>query len=223
MCVLFWRKLKMTGGYSGRFSLKFLCVLVCAFFSFSIAVNCFDSHDVRADGEGMSVWTQNTGNPDEKIIGFNFWGLQEGDEVSVHFDCSRCTFQIGWCSDEIISVTPGDYTVEATIAASNYTNYYISVSDMNMQDFYVDPETSYIVSIAREAPDPTPTPEPTPEPTKEPTPVPTKAPTPVPTKAPTTAPTKAPDPTSAPTQTQATQTQATQTQASAARYTSGSR
>ena len=39
----------MTGGYSGRFSLKFLCALICAFFAFSIAINCFESHDVRAD------------------------------------------------------------------------------------------------------------------------------------------------------------------------------
>ena len=45
----------MSGGYSGRFSLKFLCALVCAFFAFSIAVNCFESHDVRADGS-ISDW-----------------------------------------------------------------------------------------------------------------------------------------------------------------------
>ena len=49
----------MSGGYSGRFSLKFLCALVCAFFAFSIAVNCFESHDVRAnESAGMNCWKE---------------------------------------------------------------------------------------------------------------------------------------------------------------------
>ena len=63
----------MSGGYSGRFSLKFLCALICAFFAFSIAVNCFESHDVRADG-GVECGV-NSRDADSAVVYVNSWGF----------------------------------------------------------------------------------------------------------------------------------------------------
>ena len=47
----------MSGGYSGRFSLKFLCALVCAFFAFSIAIVVLPSNQVNADISNSFEWT----------------------------------------------------------------------------------------------------------------------------------------------------------------------
>lgn len=194
----------MSGGYSGRFSLKFLCALICAFFAFSIAVNCFDSLDVRAD------------SPSVDYDGYDNWG------DGVNFQINLYDFAEG--ADAVIRIsfphkidggyniwTPGndyvervdEYTLEISI--TYYSGAYIQ-GQVTGTDIGKDSPSCSVPYYS--APyTPTDPPTPTPEPTATPVP-PTN--TPVPTKAPD--PTKAP--TTAPTQTQQ-ETQATQATAEA--------
>ena len=202
----------MSGGYSGRFSLKFLCALVCAFFAFSIAVNCFESHDVRADG--VVECGVNSSEIDSAVIYVNSWGFESNVEsisLKIVISCSPDDVDYLWgsnkyssnlsCSEDVISVTVVPYQwVTFLVSCTN------KGSDFKVEDY------SYSVTYSAEPtePDPTTT-EPT---TTEPTTVPTNTPVPTSTPVPTKAPTKAPDPTTAPTQTQQ-ETQATQATAEA--------
>ena len=210
----------MSGGYSGRFSLKFLCALVCAFFAFSIAVNCFESHDVRADGSISIGDSWYSGD----FAGFSFIvsGFSEGQNVDIAFlvDPNEVHASFDGSAVSILS-DGGDYTVKVRVIGWNGDEgspngtYYIALSGFNITS--LNPSVNYF-EISRNPeptePDPTTTEPTTTEPTTtkptttEPTTVTIN--TPVPTKAPT----KAPDPTTAPTQTQQ-ETQATQATAEA--------
>ena len=195
----------MSGGYSGRFSLKFLCALVCAFFAFSIAVNCFESHDVRAD------------SPSVDYDGYDNWGdgvnfqvdlndFEEGDEVTVivsfpHKVEGNYNIWSPWGADYYLTNDQYDLAISFTYSSGMYIQGQACGTDIGN-----DTAKAYISSY--DAPYVPPEPDtPTPEPTATPVP-PTN--TPVPTKAPD--PTKAP--TTAPTQTQQ-ETQATQATAEA--------
>ena len=198
----------MSGGYSGRFSLKFLCALVCAFFAFSIAINCFESHDVMAD------------SPSVDYDGYDNWG------DGVNFQINLYDFAEG--ADAVIRIsfphkidggyniwTPGNDYVERV------DEYTLDISITYYSGAYIQGQVTG-TDIGKDSPScsvpyysapytPTDPPTPTPEPTATPVP-PTN--TPVPTKAPD--PTKAP--TTAPTQTQQ-ETQATQAMAEADKTT----
>ena len=106
----------MSGGYSGRFSLKFLFALVCAFFAFSIAVNCFESYDVRADG--VVDCGVNSAEMDSAVIYVNSWGFESNVEsisLKIVISCSPDDVDYLWgsnnyssnltCSEDVISVT----------------------------------------------------------------------------------------------------------------------
>ena len=84
----------MTGSYSGRFSIKSICVLLCVLIGFSFALQFLGTNDVYAADNGMSAWVQNDDNPDHKVIGFNFWGIKDGDSVDVSFSVSKYDFSI---------------------------------------------------------------------------------------------------------------------------------
>lgn len=196
----------MSGGYSGRFSLKFLCALVCAFFAFSIAVNCFESHDVRADGWATAWFNSQWDDADVGKVGISSWGFNSGDVIQVTVASGSELFFNG-CEDGSVSYISSDRTIEddnLITVQFTYTggNVEFSVKGTNISGASV--WVSNVVLIQAVAVD-----TPTPEPTATPVP-PTN--TPVPTKAPTNTP--KPDPTTAPTQTQQ-ETQATQATAEA--------
>ena len=223
----------MSGGYSGRFSLKFLCALVCAFFAFSIAINSFESHDVRAD-PNMWAGSYNDSGDDNQCINFGVYGLNQGDVVRVTIELSVNDFYyVSQSGPNTLDIQQcGTYLIIAEVTYVSDAEYVVRISGMGVHQAYVDDFYSEIVSTAplpteteptatlpTATPVPTKAPTNTPVPTNTPKPTATNTPMPVATNTPVpAAPTKVPDSTTAPTQVQQeTQNQTqNQTQATAA-------
>lgn len=182
----------MSGGYSGRFSLKFLCALVCAFFAFSIAVNCFESHDVRADGD-VSVSVESWGG-DEANMYVSVSGFSEGQNVDVTISVSSEVYASG--SAAVVVLEDGGELKLRIIGwngdegSPNGDRYYISLSGTNITG--LSASVSEIVVSRNPDPEPEPDPDPTNTPTSEPTA--TLTPTPKPTNTPVPKPTNTPVP-----------------------------
>ena len=83
----------MSGRFSGRFSLKPLCLLLCFIIGFSFAINTIETKEVNA-APGWDYWKQNSGDDDSLTIGFTIWGLDSGDKVEVTFSIDRDYFDV---------------------------------------------------------------------------------------------------------------------------------
>ena len=170
----------MTGSYSGRFSLKSICMLLCVLIGMSFALQFVDVQDVQAAGANVEF----------KI--YDDWGdgcnfniklnkFDEGAEVTLKLSAPHEIAEYNiWApngvsaekkSDQVlyISFTYHGKNVQGQVTGTDITNGSFKAS---------------IVSYS--APKPTDTPKPTntntPTPTKKVTPTPTKKVTPTPTK-----------------------------------------
>lgn len=182
----------MSGGYSGRFSLKLLCAFLCAIIGFSFAVIITESQDVRADGD-VFVSVESWGG-DEANMYVSVSGFSEGQNVDVTISVSSEVYASG--SAAVIVLEDGGELKLRIIGwngdegSPNGDRYYISLSGTNITG--LSASVSEIVVSRNPDPEPEPDPDPTNTPTSEPTA--TLTPTPKPTNTPVPKPTNTPVP-----------------------------
>lgn len=197
----------MTGSYSGRFSIKSVCLFLCILIGFSFALQFFGTNDVYAGGYDAGIQSTD-GDSDHVIIYVNSWGYGSDVEsltFTLSFNHSVDGIYKAWGqsnnatkkSDTSISVKvkPGDW-VPIGISGTN-------IGDLKITSKKVTENKKAATATPKPTNTPTPKPTntntPTPTPTKKPTPTPTKAPaTPTPTKKPTNTPTPKPTNTATP-------------------------
>ena len=80
----------MTGSYSGRFSLKSICMLLCVLVGMSFALQFVEVHDVYAAGMWSNAYGES--DPDEAYIQFGFYGFNDGDEITFTIEPDKNDF-----------------------------------------------------------------------------------------------------------------------------------
>ena len=187
----------MTGSYSGRFSIKSVCLFLCILIGFSFALQFFGTNDVYA---GVWYGAYNEGDPDSVIVQFGLYDYKKGDVVTVTLDPDKSEFNKPTAyygkfnSIKTSTDSSGNTKIICTVTVGDDTTYKLKVTGTNVSNMKISTGSAKVTSSANTpTPKPTNTNTPTPTPTKKPTPTPTKAPaTPTPTKKPTPTPTKAP-------------------------------
>ena len=195
----------MTGSYSGRFSIKSVCLFLCILIGFSFALQFFGTNDVYAAGNEAGV--NSVEDSDHVIIYVNSWSYGSDVEsltFTLSFNHSVDGIYKAWGqgnSNLLSTSKKSDTSITVKVKPDKWVA--IGISGTNIDDLKI---TGKSVSVKNKAaatntptPKPTNTNTPTPTPTKKPTPTPTKAPaTPTPTKKPTNTPTPKPTNTATP-------------------------
>ena len=192
----------MSGSYSGRFSLRLLCITLCAVIGFSFAVCFSGTEDVYADG-GIWANAYGEGDMDEGIVQFGLFGYNKGDVVKVHIETNKNEMGYnGYSGPKGFSlISCGETVIEANVTFVDESTYKITVRGTNCGSISVDQThtvATLISSAATSTPTPTPSPTPKPKATNTPTPTPkpkaTNTPTPTPKPKATNTPTPTPKP-----------------------------
>ena len=142
----------MTGSYSGRFSLKSICMLLCVLIGMSFALQFVEVQDVHA--ADYSFWTWSS-RDDECSFGFNFWGLTSGTKVKMTFSVSKSEFYVASKSSGITVDSASDGTLVISLTPKNNKDYNVTL------DGYELTANSVKVSKVKYTEPPTNTPVPT--------------------------------------------------------------
>lgn len=200
----------MTGSYSGRFSIKSVCLFLCILIGFSFALQFFGTNDVNAASSVSFKWTNTWNSNDAGEFLITASGYADGTKVKIRVNFNT-KFEGGvsvYDTYHYPFTTPDEDTIEITFTyngkteirgmaqGTNIAAKNASVSKISGAAATPTPKPATPTNTNTPTPKPTNTNTPTPTPTKKPTPTPTKKPTPTPTKAPATpTPTKKPTPT----------------------------